>query len=277
MQHRRRSLEALILVKEALKMLQGRSRHSCRVLANSPYQSKRFHAWDLRLLKHHVCTGTPGFLVAFHTTRISDAAGKLSRREYLFWIQAEYPREVFSGTQFRRLRPLVPDASMSSQDADLQMLEELIVRYSPSTMLELNSDTLKVVKGILNSLRRLQTDIYIPEIRNTLRTYSLRTSIKWLYASLYRYRGWGHYSYPRPLELTVGDRYALMEAIRYYNPEKFGSYNKGAVPIVSIIRAYLRWYLWKLQIRFRRGPKPFVVVRHRRRYTWKPHLPVIRE
>ncbi|KAI9852409.1 MAG: hypothetical protein M1830_006794, partial [Pleopsidium flavum] len=93
---------------------------------------------------------------------------------------AEYPREVLSGTRFKRLQPLVPDASKSPQDADLQMLEDLILRYNPSTMLELNGDTLEVAKAILKTLRRLQTDVYTPEIRKILRTYSLRTSIKWL-------------------------------------------------------------------------------------------------
>ncbi|KAI9870056.1 MAG: hypothetical protein M1830_004737, partial [Pleopsidium flavum] len=144
-------------------MPQGHSIRSHRALDNFRRQSKRFHAWDLRLLKHHVCRGTPGFLAAFHTTRISDAAEKLSRREYLSWIQAEYPREVLSGTRFKRLQPLVPDASKSPQDADLQMLEDLILRYNPSTMLELNDDTLEVAKAILKTLRRLQTDVYIPE------------------------------------------------------------------------------------------------------------------
>lgn len=258
-------------------MLPGYPRQNYRVSDSLLPQSKRFHAWDLRLLKRHPCGGTPTSIITFHTTRIYDAASNLSRREYFSWIQTEYPREIPKGNRFIRLQPVVPDPSLSSQDADLQMLEKLLDRYNPSTMLKLELGTLEVAGAILRTLRRIQTDIYIPEIRTTLQTYSIRTSIKWLYTSLNRYKGQGRFSYPRPLELGVGDKYALVEAIKYYNPERFGVYNEGAIAIVKIIRAYLRWHLWKLQVKLRIEPRSFLGIRQRRRDAWKPHLPVIRE
>ncbi|MCJ1365494.1 hypothetical protein MMC16_004616 [Acarospora aff. strigata] len=238
---------------------------------------KRFHARDLRWLKVHHLEDTAGFDVAFHATRISEAAERLSRRDYFAWLQTEYPREVGSGNKFTELQPLESDPFMPSQDADLELLEGLLARYSPSTMVELNTDTLEVVKVILKSLRKIQTDIYIPEIRKTLQIYGIRTSLKWLYDSLYRYRGWGQHSYPEPLELIVGDRYALQAAIRYYDPQNFSHENEGAETMVRLVRAYLRWYLWKLQLRRRRGPKIFWVEKNWRTCAWRPRLLAIRE
>lgn len=248
-----------------------------RDLETLPRRTKRFHAGDLRLLKRHGWGGQPRFRLAFHITRISDAAENLPCREFISWLQAEYPREVFSGDKFERLEPLLPDTSISPRDADLQLLEGVLARYSPRTMLELNEDILEVVTVILKALRSFQTELYVPEIRKTLQSYSIRTSLKWLYDSLYRYRGWGLYSYPQPVELTVGDRYALQAAIKYYNPENFRPDNEGAVPMVTLIRAYLRWYLWKIQRRRRYGSKIYLVAKNWRIYTWRPRLNPIRE
>lgn len=242
-----------------------------------PPRPKRFHASDLRTLTRHGWGCRSRLWLAFHMTRLSDAADKLPCRAYVVWVQAEYPREVFSGDRFESLPPLAPDPSLSPRDADLQLLEGALARYNPDTMLELTAETLEVARAILKALRRFQTDLYVPEIRTTLRSYSIRTSLKWLYESLYRYRGWGLYSYPQPVELTVGDRYALQAAIKYYNPENFRPDNEGAVPMVTLIRAYLRWYLWKLQRRRRHGPKRYLVVRNWRTYTWRPRLESIWE
>jgi len=259
------------------EMVQSYLSHYRRDLETLPRRTKRFHAGDLRLLKRHVWEGHPRFRLAFHITRISDAAERLPCREYISWLQVEYPREVFSDDKFERLERLVPDTSLSSREADLQLLEGVLARYNPRTMLELDEDILEVVRVILKVLRRFQTDLYVPEIRKTLQCYSIRTSLKWLYDSLYRYRGWGFYSYPQPVELTVGDRYALQAAIKYYNPESFRPENEGAVPMVTLIRAYLRWYLWKLRRRQHHGAKRYLVVKNWRIYTWRPRLDPIRE
>ena len=260
-----------------LEMVQSYLSHNHRDFTIPPGRTKRFHAGDLRLLKRHGWGSQFRPRLAFHVTRISDAAEKLSCREYISWLQAEYPREVFSRDKFERLPPLASDTSLLSRDADLQLLEGALARYSPSTMIQLNEDTWEVVKVIMKALRRFQTDLYVPEIRNTLQSYSIRTSLKWLYDSLYHYKGWGLYSYPQPIELTVGDRSALQAAIRYYNPDNFMSDNEGAVPMVTLIRAYLRWYLWKLERRRRHGSKMYLVVKNWRTYTWRPRLDPIRE